>query len=74
MTGVPIATLGSAWGTREVPHLIEDGVTGFVSDNIHTLRDKVIRCLDDPTYAREIGQAGREKAIEIFGIDTIKQQ
>lgn len=82
MTGIPMVCLGSKFGTSlniagdayEVPEIIQNGVNGFVSDDINYLREKVQLLLDNPIIAKKIGAMGRETAIKLFGKDTIKQQ
>jgi len=59
---------------RRTGFLIETGKNGFVSDNIMEAKQCIQQWLDEPNLAKEIGQAGREKAIELFGIDTITEQ
>lgn len=83
MTGIPVVAIGNAWGNApyfhghclyEVPELITHGVNGFVSDDISELRSCVEALLKDHQLASKIGAAGREKAIELFGKDKIKEQ
>ena len=81
MTGIPIVALGKSFyrefpdqDTYEVPELIENGVTGFVGETIEELQKYVGVLLEDGALARKIGDAGREKAIEVFGKAGIKKQ
>lgn len=82
MTGIPIVGIGHELGnskifgaqTYEVPELIENGVNGFISDNADERRSYLLELLSNAKLARQIGDAGRKKAIEIFGKETIKQQ
>lgn len=80
MTGIPIVAIGSkiadfsGRASTEVPKFIENGVDGFVSDHIYELRQHLDTLLNDLDLAKEIGRKGREKAIQLFGKDTIKQQ
>ena len=83
MTGTPIVAIGSERGNAgyfpghdlyEIPHLIDNGVTGFVSNNLEKLRGYVQALLDDKELADNISKAGRKRAIEIFGRDTIAEQ
>lgn len=80
MTGIPIVAIGPRNGNAsyfpdhelyEVPSLIEDGVTGFVSDNVDVLRERIQSLLDDHELAKRISKAGREAAIQTFGKETI---
>lgn len=80
MTGIPVVAIGSGIAnfsgkiSTEVPKFIENGVDGFVSDNVEQLRGCLKALLDDLDLAKEIGRNGREKAIKLFGKETIKQQ
>lgn len=82
MTGIPIVAIGKKLGnslhpqyeTFEIPYLIENGVNGFVSDDIVELKSYVNRLLDDHDLAKRIGQAGREKAVQIFGKENIRRK
>jgi len=75
MTGIPVVAVGKAlrrmspydWENYEVPELIVNGVNGFVSDNIDELKNYIRSLLDDKELAMRIGEAGRVKAIELFG-------
>lgn len=58
----------------EVHEIIDDGINGFVSDDINYLRSKIDLLLKDWDMAKEIGQKGREKAIKIFGKEKIKKE
>ena len=83
MTGIPIVAVGNEIGnslfkqeqnTFEVPDIIDNGVNGFVSDNIDTLKERVGQLLKDEGLRKRISEAGRAKAIELFGKETIKKQ
>lgn len=83
MMGVPVVAVGNKLGngemftgqsTYEVADLIENGMTGFVSDSTEELRDYLKALMDDQTLANRIGDAGRAKAIELFGRETIAEQ
>jgi glycosyltransferase involved in cell wall biosynthesis len=60
-SGIPVVASRVA-GVQE---LVEDGVTGFTvpPGDVPTLVDRMLRLMDDPTKAREMGEAGR-KAVE----------
>ena len=82
MTGIPVVALGSGlsnpkifgdWNTYQIPDLIKNEVDGFYSDDIGYLREKIQKLLDDYEYAKRIGEAGRKKAIEIFGKEQAKK-
>jgi len=83
MTGIPIVAIGGETGnpgflpnqyTYEIPFIMKHGVEGFVSDDIGELHNYVETLLNDPKLAKKIGAAGRKKAIELFGKETIKKQ
>lgn len=82
MTGIPVVALGKELGnsmfkneqdTYEVDGIIVNEVSGFISDNINDLRVYVQRLLDDKELARSIGEAGRKRAMELFGKEKIKE-
>lgn len=81
MTGIPVVALGPAHAHLnrgldfyEVHKIIQNGVNGFVSDKLSDLKNDIRTLLENQEYAREVGQAGRQTAIQLFGVDTIKQQ
>lgn len=82
MTGIPMVCLGSKWGTSlnlagdayEVPEIIQNGVNGYVSDDLDFLREKIWLLLENHDLAKNIGAMGRETAIKLFGKDTVKAQ
>ena len=62
--GVPVVGLA----TTELPAVVDDGFTGFVSTDVTRLEDDMRRLLDDPDLARRVGARGREVARERFAI------
>jgi len=86
MTGIPIVAIGSGLATSlntqnkihanlyEIPDIITNAVNGFVTDDIQTARKYIQALLDDPALAKRIGTMGRERAISLFGKDTIQLQ
>jgi hypothetical protein len=86
MTGIPIVAIGPKHATSlnrsngingdlyEVQDIIQNGVNGFISDDIGVLRERVQLLLDDHNLARRIGEMGRQKAIELFGKQVIKSK
>jgi hypothetical protein len=83
MTGIPIVAVGNDIGnslfkqeqnTYEIPEIIDSGLSGFVSDSIEVLSDKVGQLLKDEPLRKRISEAGRARAIELFGKETIKKQ
>ncbi len=49
---------------------IEDGVNGFISGDVDTLRENLKTLLDDPSLAARMGEKARETVREKFGIDA----
>jgi len=83
MTGIPVVAVGHKFGNSEyipghylyeIHDLIDNGTTGFWSNSVDGLRQCCIDLLKDHDLARQIGAAGRAKAIELFGKETIKEQ
>tara|TARA_Y100000310_G_scaffold241139_1_gene245054 strand:- start:9397 stop:10422 length:1026 start_codon:yes stop_codon:yes gene_type:complete len=83
MTGIPIVAIGSDKGNAgyfpghdlyEIPSLIENGVTGFVSNSHEELSNYIKTLLGDREYAQKISDAARDRAIEIFGRGSIAAQ
>jgi hypothetical protein len=70
MVGLPVVGLA----TTEVPTIVDDGVNGFVSNDVERLVDDMHRLLDDADLARRIGAAGRATARERFGIDRFTRR
>jgi len=86
MTGIPIVSIGKklaeeidglavndVGGFFDIQNIIQDGVNGFYSDNIGQLRDKIHQLLENYEEAKKIGNAGRNRAIELFGKQKIKK-
>ena len=84
MTGVPLVAAGSIMGnsqrmfgsqsTYEVATILSHGKNGFVFDNPAEMRNCFTELLKNRELAEQIGSAGRELAIELFGKETIKAQ
>ena len=85
MTGIPIVAIGSELAETvvappdrfkfyEVNSLIENGVNGFIADDIGQLRGYLHELLENHDLAKRIGDAGRQKAIEYFGKEKIKSE
>ncbi len=51
-----------------MPEVVEDGVTGFVvpPNDPAALREKLICLRDDPARVHALGQAGRERVLNVF--------
>jgi len=84
MLGIPVVAVGPIYGsprrsgyeqdTYEVPDLIDDGVNGFCRDDIGGLIMAFQDLLHDQSLARSIGEAGRKRASELFGVETIREE
>lgn len=83
MTGMPVVAIGKELGnslfnkeqdTYEVGEIIINGVNGFISNDINELTEYTKRLIEDYELAKTIGKAGRERAIELFGKEIIKQE
>jgi glycosyltransferase involved in cell wall biosynthesis len=84
MTGIPIVALGPKHGNSlnigkdadlyEIPDIINNGVNGFWSDDIEQIREWTRALINDVRLARRIGEMGRQRAIELFGMEVIKQK
>lgn len=82
MTGIPIVSIGSNLATSvypqqktwEIPSIIENGVSGYVSDNIVDLRNAIMKLLNDKEHAMTISRNAVVRAKQFFGKDTIKNQ
>ena len=65
MLGMPIVALA----TTEVPAVIVDGISGFVSNDLDYLAEGMGRLLADRTLAERMGRKAREVAMERFSIE-----
>lgn len=87
MTGIPIVAIGKDLASPsglvepfqtqplyEVHELIQNGVNGFIADDIASTRSYIDQLLKDKELATRIGKAGRESAIAYFGKDVVKAQ
>ena len=63
--GMPVVALA----TTELPTVIENGVSGYISCDIDELIDRMRDLLDDPEQARRIGANARAVARARFGIE-----
>ena len=83
-SGIPMVCIGPEHGNGkyfgpghdlyEIPDLLENGVSGFISDSKTELRQYISDLMYDKELARRIGSAGREVAIRVFGKEPIKEQ
>ena len=83
MTGIPIVAIGrqianidpkGGIDSYEVDSIIKNGVNGFISNEITELKEQVTRLLYDQEFAKKIGDAGRQTAIELFGKEKIMSE
>lgn len=57
----------------DVRHLVEDGKTGFVvpRDDESVLAERIATLLDDRDLCRRMGDAGRTRAEQLFGLERL---
>lgn len=80
-TSLPLAvveamTIGSpvvALATTELPSVIEDGVTGYISNDPEVLIERMRRLIDDHDEARRLGAAAKQVASTRFGLDRFRR-
>ncbi len=65
LIGMPVVALA----TTELPTVITNGETGYISTNVEVLIDHMRVLLDNPQLAHEIGAKGRRMAQERFGME-----
>jgi glycosyltransferase involved in cell wall biosynthesis len=63
--GMPIVALA----TTELPTVITNDVTGYISCNVEELIDGMRRLIADPAEARRLGDNARELARTRFGLE-----
>jgi hypothetical protein len=83
MTGTPIVALGPSLGhparagyfqeTLETPDIL-DGGAGLYADTVGELIEHLKNVLEDKDLASALSTKGRQRAIELFGVDTISAQ
>jgi glycosyltransferase involved in cell wall biosynthesis len=82
MTGLPVAAVGPGYANRvfanlhtyEVQDILRHGESGYCTDDVVELRGCVAHLLQDHELAARIGEAGRQRALELFDADKIKLQ
>jgi Glycosyl transferases group 1 len=67
--GMPIIALA----TTELPSVIENGKSGYISCNIDELVEHMHRLLADPVEARSLGEHARKVALERFGFARFRR-
>ncbi|GAA3816038.1 glycogen synthase [Streptomyces chiangmaiensis] len=64
--------------TGGIPEVVDDGRTGLLVDVDDDFEEHLARALDavlaDPVAAKRMGEAGRERAVEQFGWDTVARR
>jgi len=75
-TGIPLVSVGPKIGspredmpTFEAHKFIENGVSGFWSDDIRELREMLLLLIKDKTLAKSISENGRKAAIKHFSFE-----
>jgi glycosyltransferase involved in cell wall biosynthesis/glutathione synthase/RimK-type ligase-like ATP-grasp enzyme len=65
-----------ATGAGDIPYLIEEGKTGFVvpKEDEALLADRIATLLEDRELCRRMGDAGRAKAEQAFGLDRLRSE
>jgi glycosyltransferase involved in cell wall biosynthesis len=74
MTGVPVVSIGPSWMTWQRDLFEAHDFGELRSDDPALARAAVRRLLDNPTYARAYSGICRDRAIELFGIETVGPQ
>ena len=80
MMGSPVVTLGPVLGgertanTYEHHEIIQNGITGFYSDNVFELRNYIKDLLSDFNLAKKISNSAKEQAKTLFHPDVIKNK
>lgn len=80
MTGIPVVAIGPMLAnvgvfkmdTYEVNKIIKHKENGFCSDDLAELRGNIEYMLANPKIAKEIGEKGRQTAIELWDKEKIK--
>jgi glycosyltransferase involved in cell wall biosynthesis len=70
MAGVPVVALA----TTEMPTVLRNGETGFIDTSVPRLVDAMKALIADRELARRIGAAGREVALERFGLERFARE
>lgn len=82
-TGMPVVTFGYKIGKApkdgvpsyyQVPEFIENGITGFYSDNEDELREIIEDLLENQVLREDVSKAARKSAISMWGKETIKEK
>ena len=79
IAGIPVVLMSDlviprAVRCSEIAQVVTPGVDAIVVETPAEANDALFRLLSDPELGRRIGQAGRRRAIEVFGQDVIAAQ
>lgn len=81
MAGIPVVGIGPHIANNifdldlyEVQDIIQNGVSGYVFDDENELAFYTRELLNDHELAKRISEGGRQRAIELFGLNTIRSQ
>ena len=69
LLGMPVVGVAAT----ELPTVIVNGVSGYVHNDKTLLVDVMRQLIDDPELARRWGEAGRQTAVQRFGIERFVQ-
>lgn len=61
--GIPVVASRHVYGKT-----IEDGVTGFLADERHEIRDRILQLVDEPELRTSMGEAAREYVLRERGM------
>lgn len=69
--GKPIVTVGNS----AIPEVVEDGKTALLSRTLDekAMAEKVIRLIENPKLAKELGKAAEDKAKKCFDIEVVAE-
>lgn len=70
MAGIPVVGLA----TTAMPATIQNGITGFISNDIGELADHMRRLLNEPDLAASLGASARSYAQQRFSIHRFAQE
>lgn len=81
MTGIPVVAIGQKMAQIEKfeqfdfyegHEIIHNTVSGFVNDDMRLLRESIDKLLKDDKTAKQISEASRQRAIDLFGKSNIR--
>jgi hypothetical protein len=81
MTGIPVVAASPVFSsflyqqnTNEIEDIIQNGRNGFIGNTVDEIKDYIQRLFDDDKLAKDIGEAGRRTAIQLFAKSKIKKE